>query len=122
MSLVEKQFLFAKLLGRLLAYATEQHLWVTLGECYRSPAVAELNALKGLGISNSLHIQRLAVDLQLFRPDDPDSWIYLKAGTEPEYAKLGDFWCSLTDLCRWGGHFHPKPDYDHFSITHNGVQ
>jgi len=121
-SLVEKQVLFAKLLGRLLSYATEQGIFCTMGECYRSPAVAQLNALKGIGIANSLHTQRLAVDLQLFRPDGPDAWTYLAAGTEPEYAKLGDFWCSLTDLCRWGGHFRPKPDYDHYSLTHNGAQ
>jgi hypothetical protein len=40
---------------------------VTLGEAHRPTWVAAEYARRGLGISTSLHIQRLAVDLMLFR-------------------------------------------------------
>jgi len=112
-TLREKQVLFARLLGTLLSEAFGRGYQVTMGEAYRSKEEAERLAAKGLGIKNSLHRLRLAVDLNLFRGDQ-----YLTK-TE-DYAALGVYWKSLHELCRWGGDFQRR-DGGHFSITHNGV-
>jgi hypothetical protein len=65
--LLERQFLFARLLPRLLDKAHELGFQVTGGEWQRSPQQAAANAAKGSGISSSLHVLSLAVDLHLFQ-------------------------------------------------------
>ena len=88
----------------------EQYL--TYGETYRPAETAKIYARKGIGIVNSLHCQRLAVDLHLF--------INGKYQTNPKkYKPLGDFWESLDPKNRHGGNFkdsngRPKPDSVHF--------
>lgn len=138
-SLREKQSRFARQLPRLLDYAHSLGYAVTLGECFRSDEQAEINALgrqgreavaqlveqafpllakkirnnTGNGIRNSLHCQRLAIDLQLF--DDRGAWIQ-----EPyAYSLLADYWEQLAPDHRAGIRFGDTP---HFSIAHNGVQ
>lgn len=114
MKLSEKQAVFTQNVAMLLLWAHRLGFDVTLGECYRTPEQAALNAKRGVGIANSLHIQRLAIDLNLFR-----GGLYL-IRTE-EYAALGAFWKSLDPLNRWGGDWK-KPDAFHFSMEHEGVQ
>lgn len=118
MTLVEKQILFAWLLGKLLTFVENAGLAVTTGECYRTPQQAQWNAAHGKGIAKSLHILRLAIDLQCFRKIDK-KWRWLKTGAEEEYRRLGAYWKSLHPLCAWGGDFTP-PDPGHFSVRHDG--
>ena len=112
MNLREKQSLFVKLLWRLLRTAEHLDYEVTLGEAYRTKQQAEWNAEQGVGIANSVHCQRLAVDLNLFKHGR------LLSATE-DYAELGAQWKMLDQLCRWGGDF-AKPDGGHFSLWHGG--
>jgi len=117
-TLFEKQCHFSRLVALLILKAAQEGYGVTLGEAYRTPEQAKLNAQKGSGIANSLHIQRLAIDLQLFK-----NGVYLSK-TE-EYQKLGEYWESLASPglnCTWGGRFKSRPDGGHFSIEHNGVK
>lgn len=90
---------------------------VTLGEAWRPPETAKLYAQPGgvVGIKNSLHTERLAMDLNLFM----DGRFLTK--TE-EYEEAGMIWENFsTDRykCVWGGHFQ---DGNHFSLSHNGIR
>lgn len=113
MTLSEKQQLFTKLTAQLILWADEKGYRLTFGEAYRTPEQAALNAKKGSGISNSLHTQRLAVDLNLFI-----NGVY-QTRTEA-YAPLGEYWESIGGS--WGGRFKSNPDGNHFSLEHNGVR
>lgn len=113
MTLREKQSLFAVDAARLVLKATEIGYAVTLGETYRSKEEAERLASLGKGIKTSLHTQRLAIDLNLFRDGQ-----YLTDGDD--YQPLGEWWEAQSfdgaEHC-WGGRFK---DGNHFSIAHNG--
>ncbi|UAN53713.1 M15 family metallopeptidase [Serratia sp. JSRIV002] len=112
MTLSEKQQLFTKLIAQLILWADEKGYRLTFGEAYRTPEQAALNAKSGKGIANSLHTQRLAVDLNLFK-----NGIYQTDSAA--YKELGLYWESLGGA--WGGRFS-RPDGNHFSLEHNGVR
>lgn len=113
MKLSEKQQLFAVNVAQLILWANDHGLRLTFGEAQRTPECAALNARKGTGIANSLHTQRLAVDLNLFVNGE------YKTRTE-DYLPLGEYWESLGGS--WGGRFKSNPDGNHFSLEHNGVR
>lgn len=116
MTLSEKQRLFMRLLAKFLVWIHEQPgLEVVGGELQRSKAQAEANAASGAGIANSNHLRCLAIDLMLFV-----NGVYQTETAA--YAALGAYWKSLDPLCRWGGDFKGRPDGDHFSLEHEGVQ
>jgi hypothetical protein len=110
MTLREKQSLFASLVAELLRQAQTLGFEVTFGEAYRSPEEAARLAALGKGIRNSLHCQRLAIDLNLFRDG-----VYLSSSES--HRPLGEWWEARHELCRWGGRFH---DGNHYSLTHGG--
>ena len=114
MTLREKQSLFAELVSVLIVMANDLGYAVTLGEAYRSPEEAARLAKAGKGIKNSLHTQRLAIDLNLFRDGK-----YLT--TTAAHRPLGEAWERLSQPpayeCCWGGRFG---DGNHYSIAHNG--
>ena len=111
----DKQFLFSKLLGEFLVWLNEQGYDVVVGEVLRTKEQAKLNAKKGVGIANSLHIKCLAVDIELFIDG---TW--LRGDTDPDdFEALADKWESMHHLCRAGFRFG---DPYHFSETHAGVQ
>lgn len=114
MTLGEKQRLFTRNIGKLIAFAYEAGYELTFGEAHRTPEQAALNAKKGSGIARSLHIERLAVDLNLFKDGQ-----FLSASED--HAPLGEYWKSLHPLNRWGGDFKRK-DGNHYSMEHGGVQ
>lgn len=111
-TLGQKQRRFTKLVGLLIEWTYQQGHELTFGEAYRTEQQAALNAASGAGIANSLHIDRLAIDVNLFV-----NGVY-KTDTE-SYRTLGEFWESLGDGCSWGGRFS-KPDGNHFSVSHGG--
>jgi D-alanyl-D-alanine carboxypeptidase len=115
LGLGEKQELFAECLGKLLVYAAWRGYRVRMGECYRPPETAALYEQQGRGIANSLHSQKLAADLNVFRGGQ-----WLKASED--LAELGAFWKRLHPLCCWGGDFATRPDGNHFSVTYGGVR
>lgn len=111
-TLGEAQRKFTAMIGQLIQFAYDHGYELTFGEAYRTPEQAQLNAQKGIGISNSLHTKRLAVDFNLFY-----SGIYLTK-TE-QYKELGEYWESIGGT--WGGRFS-KPDGNHFSLEWEGVK
>jgi hypothetical protein len=105
---------FAQSAAKLIQKAAELGYGVTLGEAWRTPEQAQWNADHGLGIAHSLHMERLAIDLNLFKDG-----VYL---TAPDaYTQLGTWWKTLGPDYRYGGDF-TKVDADHFSITPDGVR
>lgn len=119
MTLEEKQWLFMRLLGEFLVWIYEAGYVVKGGELERPQAQADANASSGVGISHSLHRKLLAIDLKLFLLVD-GRWEYQQQSEA--YQPLGEKWKSMHELCRWGGDFQTRPDGDHFSITHEGIQ
>lgn len=115
MTLSEKQRRFTELVGRLIQWCYDNGFELTFGEAYRTPEQAALNAQKGTGIAKSLHIQRLAIDLNLFVNGQ---YIIDPAA----YTSLGTYWKTLDPLCRWGGDFTKIKDAVHFSMEHEGIQ
>lgn len=124
--LLEKQFEFSYLLGLLLEHAHKIGYDVTVGEAWRSPETCEIYAKEGKGVAHSNHINRLAIDLNLFKDGKLLS-------LPQEYEPLGSYWESLSTpnyKCCWGGNFKKgsgignksRPDAYHFSIEHAGVR
>ena len=60
----------------------------------------------------SLHLKRLAVDLNFFR-EAPDGTLKLTYDIE-ELRALGEFWENLDPANRWGGHWASFKDVPHF--------
>lgn len=113
-TLFEKQKIFSMNVALLLLWCDDGGYGVTLGEAYRTEAQARLNEQNGVGIANSLHTKRLAIDLNLFQGNK-----YLTDSVS--YGWAGDYWRTLNPLNRWGGDF-TRPDGNHFSMEHEGVQ
>lgn len=110
----ELQSIHVKLTAQLIDWAYANGYELTWGQTLRMPVEAQANEASGAGISNSLHLIKLAVDLSLFRDGN------LLSGVS-DYKPLGDFWKTLHPLARWGGDFS-KPDADHFSLEYQGVK
>lgn len=110
MTLRQKQSLFVQLAARLIAHIYEQGYELTFGEAYRSPEEAARLAKAGKGIVQSLHTQKLALDINLFK-----AGVYLSS-TEA-HRQFGEWWERQHELCRWGGRFN---DGNHYSLTHGG--
>jgi hypothetical protein len=141
MSLQKKQARFARMVANLILYADRIGYDVTFGEAYRSDEQAVINAKgatgrediaqrieathpdlaaalrnngKAAGIAASLHCDRLAVDLMLFRRDaTTGEAVYLPRTVD--HKPLGEFWESIGGT--WGGRFG---DGNHYSLGHGG--
>lgn len=113
MTLVQQQSKFSQDVAKLLQFIVSQGNYVTLGEAWRTAEQAQIYAKEHKGILDSLHCQRLAIDLNLYS----SAGLYL---TEPhDYQKAGEYWESLDPQNRWGGFFVSKygghlVDSDHF--------
>ncbi len=112
MTLREQRCLFTQLLAKLIQQAAALGYECSLEEVKRSAAQAAANAASGKGIKNSLHLQGLAADLNLYKDG-----IYLP-NTEA-HAKLGEWWEKQHPLNRWGGRFG---DGNHYSSTRDGIK
>lgn len=115
MTLLEAQQVFSVYVCRLIQQALILGYRVRLGEAWRSPEEAQRNAARGAGIAQSLHCDRLAIDLIL----DRDGQYLTK--TE-DYEPLGRWWLTQHPLASWGGLFKSRPDGGHFSFTWEGRQ
>ena len=113
MKLGQKQELFSRLRHQLEGYILEQGYQIRGGELWRSQAAAEAYAAQGIGIKNSAHRLKLAVDINLFKDG-----VYLTKTAD--HRIFGEYWEGLHDLCRWGGRFKRR-DGNHYSLYHNGV-
>jgi len=104
-TLGQKQRIFTRNVALLIQFAYTVGYELTFAEAYRTPEQAALNARKGTGIKNSLHTQRLAVDLNLFKNGK-----YLTSSKS--HQRLGEFWETLHPLNRWGGRFNDGNHYE----------
>lgn len=104
MSVREKQSKFCLMVSDLIQWVFEQGWELTWGDAYRDPRVP-------YGHQNSLHRQRLAVDLNLFVDGE-----YITGECE-EYTLIGEYWEEIGGT--WGGRFN---DHNHFSLEHNGMK
>lgn len=107
-----KQSHFVWMVGKLIEWAYSHGYELTFGEAQRSNAQALHNYLTGAGVIHSLHIIRLAIDLNLFFRGQ-----YMLQVND--YLPLGEYWESLGGS--WGGRF-ARPDASHFSLEHDGVR
>lgn len=109
-TLRQKQVRFARLVPRLIDKAFEMGFEVTLGETWRPQVTADYYRSQGRGISNSLHLDKLAIDLNLFKNGQ---LITDSEGHRP----LGEWWEAQGPDHAWGGRFQ---DGNHYSITYMG--
>jgi len=112
-ALSDRQRLFARMVAQLFAWLLYKNIPFRLGEAWRSREEAARLAEVGRGTTNSLHCDRLALDLQIDKHDGT-------LGTIEEYAPVGEYWESLGGS--WGGRFSGKTagDVYHFSLAHGG--
>lgn len=103
MSIQGKQSEFVRMVAELIGFATEHGYELTFGDAYRDPRCP-------YGHKKSLHKQRLAIDLNLFRDG---KWL---TSTE-DHRELGEFWESIGGS--WGGRFE---DGNHYSLEHEGIR
>jgi hypothetical protein len=102
-TLREQQSRFVVMVGELLTQAEALGYELTLGDAYRDPRVP-------YGQPRSLHRQRLAIDLNLFKDG-----VFL-ASTD-DHRPLGEWWESIGGT--WGGRFG---DGNHYSLAWGGMQ
>jgi hypothetical protein len=114
MSMLQQEF--AQAAARLIQRAAELGFDVTFGEAWRTPEQAQYNADRHIGVAHSLHMERLAIDLNLFKDG-----IYLSDDKTGAYSQLGEWWEAQGIDYRWGGRFK-LVDLDHFSISPDGVR
>lgn len=119
MTLLPLQFQFAQDAARLIQKAAELGYRCTLGEALRTQLQADANAASGAGIVHSLHLDKLAIDINLFEQTAPGVWEYITDDTG--HVQLGVWWKGLSSAHRWGGDF-PKKDFNHYSISPDGVR
>lgn len=105
----EKQRIFTRMVADLILFAYERGYELSLGDAYRDHRVFGAPGVKrNYSSANSLHKERLAIDLNLFKDGK-----YLDK-TE-DHKELGEFWEGIGGT--WGGRFN---DGNHYSVMHNG--
>jgi hypothetical protein len=117
MTLREKRCRFTELLVMLIDFINSDGYECCLNEVYRDPRIAKLNAQSGAGVVYSNHLVGLAADINLYKDG-----VYLDKSDD--HKKFGEYWESLSTseyTCCWGGRFS-KPDGNHYSMEHNGVE
>lgn len=107
MSLVDEQWAFLQDVSKLIQFAASNGYTVTGGELWRTPEQQKRYVELGLSKTmNSKHLQRLAIDLNLI--------VNGQLGKPGDYRVLGEYWESLSEKNRWGGHFTSFIDAPHF--------
>ena len=111
----EMQHVFLGNAARLIRWMQEHYrgFWVVGGELWRTPEQARRNADRGIGSGNSLHLERLAIDIPMV--DREKKALVTDSGF---YRPAGEFWKSLHPMNRWGGDI--PGDGNHFSMSPDG--
>lgn len=109
MTLGQKQRKFTRMVADLIVFAYEQGYELTLGDAFRDPRVhGPVGEKRSYSSANSLHKERLAIDLNLFK----DGRFLTQS---EDHRPLGEYWESLGGA--WGGRFN---DGNHYSLEHGG--
>lgn len=112
--LYEHQCIFTQNVAKLIQYIYSKGYKCTLGEVFRTREQAIINATHHVGIVNSNHCSRMAIDLNLFKDDK-----YIT--TSKEWQQFGEYWLRLNPWNEWGGQFKNTNgkiigDYNHFEM------
>lgn len=111
LGLLDRQFLFTRLVPVLIMEIHRRGYECTFGDAYRDPRVhGGVGQRVGYGKAYSNHKARLAIDLNLFLDGE-----YLT--TTEDHEPFGIFWEGLHPLTAWGGRFD---DGNHYSIEWQG--
>jgi hypothetical protein len=109
-TLGEKQRQFTQMIAQLIDYAYTQGYSLSFGEAWRTKEQQALYVQTGKsGTMNSRHLQRLAVDFNLFI-----AGVYQQRSEA--YLPLGEFWESLHPDNVWGGRWTSPVDGNHFEL------
>jgi len=108
--LVDQQSVFSENVAKLIEFVERKGYKVTLGEAYRTHEQALIYSHTGLGIVNSLHCQRLAIDLNVFTKEEK------RLVSAQDYLQFGEYWEKLDMHNIWGGRWLHRPDADHFQM------
>jgi predicted chitinase len=120
MSLVREQAVFLLHMAELIRKASELGFLASGGELFRTPEQQALHVQHGRSKTmKSLHLKRLAIDLNFFR-EAPDGTPKLTYEIE-ELRPLGEFWESLDPANRWGGNWTSFKDAPHFERREGGA-
>lgn len=108
MSLVGEQWAFLQDVALLILKAKDTGYVLTAGEVYRTLEQQQIYMRTGRSKTmNSMHLKRLAVDLNIFRGG--------RLVTSPAAIRpLADFWESLSPKNKWGGNWKTFKDLPHF--------
>ncbi len=109
----DEQWLFLQDVAKLVNFAKSQGFKLTGGELQRPLELQQIYKERGSSKTlNSLHIKKLAIDLNVFLKVTPDNWAstYSKKDVQP----LGDFWEALDEKNKWGGNWKTFKDVPHF--------
>lgn len=110
MKLSEKQMKFTVMVGKLIAYATELNIGLTMGHAWRDTETQKKLFEQGRSKTmKSKHLDKLAIDLNVFI--DKGNGRVWSTKTE-DYQTLGEYWKHLGG--RWGGDFIGFTDAGHF--------
>lgn len=120
MTLRQKQSEFAYAVARLIVWAFDNGMELTLGDGsidptrkVRLPSGEVVHGCRDLNHKESgLHYKRLAQDLNLFLDGK-----FIRDGDHPAWQEIGRKWESLDSEAAWGGRFG---DSNHFSFRHGG--
>ncbi len=109
MGLVAEQDIFLGHVALLIIEARRLGFQVTGGELWRSPEQQKIyfDNGKSTTLTGSKHLNRLAVDLNIFKSGSLLS-------TKSSMQVLGDFWESLDSRNKWGGNWKSLVDCPHF--------
>lgn len=111
MTLLQRQQIFAHNLGKFLVWCFQNNYKVTVGEVFRTEEQHEFNIKAGKTKANrSLHMDRLAFDVNLFLDTNGDGKAEYVTDTA-KYKPLGDYWRSLHPHNRWGGDWDKDGDF-----------
>lgn len=112
-SIIPEQAAFLQDFCRLIQYAVSTGFVVTAGELLRPIEMQKIYVETGRSKTmNSLHIRKLAGDLNFFKPDAEGKLVYVCS--VEELKELGKFWEELSPKNRWGGNFNSFKDAPHF--------
>jgi hypothetical protein len=106
----ERQQIFTRNIARLIEYIYSKGYKCTFGESFRTREQAALYAKTGIGMSDSNHCYRLAMDLNIFDANGK----YLT--DTKDYAQFGKYWESLDPFNESGAFWKSNPDGNHFEM------
>ena len=120
MRLSDHQWEFLLDVSRLIQYSYGNGFKITGGDLYRSKEEQARLIAKGVSwTTNSRHLQRLAIDLNIFYNEHPEAeteerWKLIDRSDYKVAEPLGEFWESLSPYNVWGGYWTKKLDAPHF--------